>query len=59
MARLFMKDGKLFTVKAAPPGKPLAWTAPPREQAEEANMSLAPQVQPLAPVEERLLPGRR
>jgi len=57
MERLFLRDGKLYTVTSAPPGKPLAWTAPPRETA--AVEAEGPQVQPLAPVEERFLPGRR
>jgi hypothetical protein len=56
MERLFLKNGTLFTVAAAPPGKPQTFVRPV-ETIESSAETQA--VQPLAPQPERLLPGRR
>ncbi len=57
MERLFMRDGQVFTVANGPPGKPRTWVPLPRP--EFVGPPQGPVVQPQAPVQERLLPGRR
>jgi hypothetical protein len=60
MDRLYLRNGEVFAVSHVPPGDPLPWTPPPAPgTAEAAEDGTAPAVQPLSPVEERLLPGRR
>jgi hypothetical protein len=55
MEALFERDGKLFTVSDGNLGKPSAFIRPKEETAAVQG----PVVQPEAPREERLLPGRR
>jgi hypothetical protein len=57
MERLFLRDGKVFTVADRPPGKPSTWVPPPKPEGEAVPEG--PVVQPEAPRQERLLPGRR
>ncbi|MGH7789693.1 MAG: multiheme c-type cytochrome [Candidatus Binatia bacterium] len=58
MEELFLRDGKLFTVAAAPPGKPADFVRP-YEPGASYGIIFGPPVQPLAPKPERLLPGRQ
>jgi hypothetical protein len=58
MERLFMRGGDVFTVASAAPGKPRAFMRPELPE-PGAPAPGAPVVQPAAPEEERLLPGRR
>ena len=58
MERLFLRNGKLFTVASSAPSKPKTFIRPV-EPLAPGLMGPEPQgVQPLAPVQERLLPGR-
>ena len=57
MGRLYLRDGKLFTVAKSAPGKPKEFIRPVEPTAPEVAPG-APAVQPLAPKTERLLPGR-
>jgi hypothetical protein len=58
MERLFMRGAEVFTVAGGAPGKPRAFMRPALPEAG-APAEGAPVVQPAAPDEERLLPGRR
>ncbi len=58
MERLFMRGGELFTVASTAPGKPRAFMRPELPAAGAGPVG-GPVVQPAAPEEERLLPGRR
>jgi len=58
MERLFMRGDEVYTVASAAPGKPRAFMRPELTEAG-APAPGAPVVQPAAPREERLLPGRR
>jgi hypothetical protein len=58
MEELFLRNGRLFTVAAAPPGKASEFVRPV-EPETGAPAEGAPVVQPLAPKPERLLPGRQ
>ncbi len=53
MEALFMRNGKLFTVADTSPGRPIKFVRPKEEIAPSG-----PVVQPEAPRQERLLPGR-
>jgi hypothetical protein len=58
MERLFLRSGKLFTVAQSAPAKPQKFIRP-IEPLAPGLMCPEPQgVQPLAPRQERLLPGR-
>ncbi|MCC6764931.1 MAG: hypothetical protein IT293_09735 [Deltaproteobacteria bacterium] len=58
MERLFLRGGEVFTVANAAPGKPRAFVRPELPEAGMGPIG-GPVVQPAAPEEERLLPGRR
>ncbi len=58
MERLFMRGGEVFTVASTAPGKPRAFMRPELPEAGLGPIG-GPVVQPAAPEEERLLPGRR
>ena len=56
MDALTMRDGEIFTVSDSPPAQPQKWIAPPKPV---GALPSGPAVQPAAPRQERLLPGRR
>jgi hypothetical protein len=56
MEELFLRDGKVFTVTDNPPGKPQRFIRP--YEPPPGQVAGGPVTQPLAPEEERLLPGR-
>ncbi len=56
MERLFMRNGKLFTVGNTSTVKPLKFERPPEPEVSAAEGAVV--VQPAAPRQERLLPGR-
>ena len=58
MEGLFMRGGDVFTVASTAPGKPRAFVRPMLPDAGMGPIG-GPVVQPAAPEEERLLPGRR
>ena len=60
MEELFLRNGKVYTVAAAPPGKPSAFVRPFEADSDYGVFvgPPSPAVQPLAPKPERLLPGR-
>jgi hypothetical protein len=58
MEQLFMRGGDVFTVASTAPGKPRAFVRPMLPDAGMGPIG-GPVVQPAAPEEERLLPGRR
>ncbi len=58
MEQLFMRGGDVFTVASSAPGKPRAFMRPALPEAGMGPIG-GPVVQPAAPEEERLLPGRR
>ena len=58
MEELFLRNGQLYTVAAAPPGKPARFERP-FEPDSDYGVFVGPPVQPLAPLPERLLPGRQ
>jgi len=58
MERLFMRGGEVFTVASTAPGKPRAFLRPALPE-PGGPVPGGPVVQPAAPEEERLLPGRR
>jgi hypothetical protein len=57
MDDLFMRGGQIFTVSNTRPSAPLKFVRPP--EPEPGTQPGGPVVQPQAPVQERLLPGRK
>jgi hypothetical protein len=55
MDNLTTHNGELFTVSDTAPGKPSRWVPPPKPETAAPS---GPVVQPAAPRQERLLPGR-
>ncbi|HVO26803.1 MAG TPA: hypothetical protein VMW56_24600 [Candidatus Margulisiibacteriota bacterium] len=55
MENLFMRTGRVFTVSDAPPARARKFVRPKEEEAAQAP---APAVQPAAPIQQRIVPGR-